>query len=380
MLLRTRLWIFCAGFIVAAGVAAPAQATALIRITEWMYNGVNGNEFIELTNVGDLPQDMTGWSFSDNTELPGNVSLTPLGTLMPGVSALIVERSGEEFRAAWNLGVNIMILGSNSQNLGRADEINVYDPTTQLVDRLLYNDATGQGPRTLDVSGNIPLAALGLNNPSAAVLSLVGDVYGSIRSSDGDVGNPGHYSSIPEPAGAPLALGAVAVLALLRRRRVAAALPALLVGLAASAGATPYYIGTGVIPGTATDDSGLTRTLEDGVTPENRIGGLGSAIAYTGSGSLYVATPDRGPADGTTTYADRYYTVSVQVDAAAHTVTPTVTATHLLTTETGAQLTGSSVPNGLRLDPEGIRATADGHTWVSDEYGPYVYEFDASGQ
>src|SRR5262245_13206777 len=195
MLLRTRLWIFCVGFIVAAGVAAPARATALIRITEWMYNGVNGNEFIELTNVGDLPQDMTGWSFSDNTELPGNVSPTPLGTLMPGVSALITERSGEEFRAAWNLGVNIMILGSNSRNPGRADEINVYDPTTKLVDHVLYDGATGLGPPTLDVSGN---------------LSVVGDV-----------GNPGHYSSVPEQAGAPLALGAAAVLALLRRRRVA---------------------------------------------------------------------------------------------------------------------------------------------------------------
>jgi len=242
MRLWTRLWIFCAGLIVAVGAAAPARGAALIRITEWMYNGTNGNEFIELTNVGDLAQDMTGWSFSDNTELPGSVSLTPLGTLLPGVSALIVERDGEEFRAAWNLAVNIMILGGNSQNLGRADEINVYDPTTFLVDRLTYNDATGLGPRTLNVSGNLPLSALGLNTPGAAVLSVVGDAYGSIRSVDGDVGNPGRYTPVPEPAGAPLALGAVAVLALLRRRRFAAAWPALLVGLAATAGATPYYI------------------------------------------------------------------------------------------------------------------------------------------
>jgi hypothetical protein len=167
-----------------------------------MYNGANGNEFIELTNVGDLPQDLTGWSFSDNTELPGNVSLTPLGVLMPGVSALITERSGAEFLAAWNLSVNLQILGSNSQNLGRADEINLYDPTTHLIDRLTYNDALGQGPRTLDVSGNIPLAALGLNSPSSALLSFVGDSYGSHVSIDGDIGNPGRYAPVPEPRAA----------------------------------------------------------------------------------------------------------------------------------------------------------------------------------
>ena len=348
--------------------AAPAHGAALIRITEWQYNG---DEFIELTNVGDVAQDMTHWSFSDNTELPANVSLTPLGTIQPHASALITERSADAFRASWDLAVNIAILGNNSQNLGRADEINLYDASTALVDRLTYNDATGQGPRTLNVSGNIPFAALGTNNASAAVLSVPGDLYGSITSQDGFIGNPGHYSPVPEPT--TLALFALVAL--------------LFGGLASRAEAAPYYIGTGLIPGDATDGSGLTGTLEDGVTPGNRIGGLGSAIAYTGNGSLYIATPDRGPADGTTSYADRYYTVQVNVDPNAHTVTPTVVATHLLTNQSGQQLTGSAAafdatnsPASLRLDPEGVRAGRDGTLWISDEYGPFVYQFDAAGQ
>src|SRR5262245_37902417 len=133
--MRLRSWIFCL-FLAALG-AAPAHAAPIIRITEWMYNG---DEFIEITNVGDLAQDLTGWSFSDNSELPGQVSLSALGTLEAGASALITERSAELFRASWNLAVNLQILGGNSQNLGRADEINIYDAGTALVDRLLYND------------------------------------------------------------------------------------------------------------------------------------------------------------------------------------------------------------------------------------------------
>ncbi|HNA29925.1 MAG TPA: hypothetical protein PLL19_05450, partial [Thiobacillaceae bacterium] len=80
---------------------------------------------------------------------------------------------------------------------------------------------------------------------------------------------------------------------------LAAALPC----MPAQAGIT--FLGEGSIAGDATDGSGLTGLLEDGVTPANQVGGLGSAIAYTGRGNLYVATPDRGPADGTTSYIDR---------------------------------------------------------------------------
>src|SRR5262249_46398 len=37
----------------------------------------------------------------------------------------------------------------------------------------------------------------------------------------------------------------------------------------------------------------------------------------------------------------------------------------------------STNPNNGRLDPEGIRVSPDRHSvFISDEYGPYVYEFD----
>ncbi|HYN04314.1 MAG TPA: esterase-like activity of phytase family protein [Vicinamibacteria bacterium] len=157
------------------------------------------------------------------------------------------------------------------------------------------------------------------------------------------------------------------------------------------AGAEVKLLGTGVIPGTATDNTGLTRTLEDGVTPENLIGGLGSAIAWTGVGDLYVATPDRGPADGATTYSDRAYLVRVRVRRAgngSYSVTPWVLDTRLLKSERRRVFTGSAAafdptnsPDSVRLDPEGVRVANCGASFfVSDEYGPFLYEFGPNGR
>ncbi len=154
---------------------------------------------------------------------------------------------------------------------------------------------------------------------------------------------------------------------------------------AASASATVTFIGEGDIPGTATDQSGLTKVLEDGVTPGNRVGGLGSAITYTGIDSLYVATPDRGPADGTTSYVDRIYTIRLAVTKGRNgfAITPALLATRLmhdghdfLTGSAGA-FDATNSPDSLRFDPEGIRVDRCGQTaFVSDEYGPFVHEFD----
>src|SRR5262245_35040480 len=93
----------------------------------------------------------------------------------------------------------------------------------------------------------------------------------------------------------PMPLTAVRTLA-----RVGAAL--LMGAVAAAAEAQDVrLLGTGTVPGNTIDDSGLGNLLEDGVTPNNQVGGLGSALTYAGVGNVYLATPDRGPADGTTT-------------------------------------------------------------------------------
>ena len=168
--------------------------------------------------------------------------------------------------------------------------------------------------------------------------------------------------------------------------------------------------------------------LENGIAG-NLLGGIGSGLAWAG-GNTFLATPDRGPnatpynslVDDTTSYIARFQTLQLNLTAntsgsgLAYLLTPALSATTLLSSATaltygsGAGLnlgngatalngangtqyfTGrsdnfdatkpSSNPNNARLDPEAIRVSADGKSvFISDEYGPYVYQFDrATGQ
>jgi hypothetical protein len=173
-----------------------------VRITEWMYQGQpdSSYEFIEFTNVGTSSVDMTGWSFDDDNRTPGIFDLSDFGIVEPGESVIITEVTAENFRAAWGLSPSVKVIGNlgnptgNGNNLGRADEINLYNSADELVDSLTYadNDAAG-GPRTRYFSGNILFENLGENQAPLAVLSSVGDMFGSYMSTSGDVANPGNY-------------------------------------------------------------------------------------------------------------------------------------------------------------------------------------------
>lgn len=196
--------------------AAVSCAQADIRITEWMYSGTGG-EFIELTNVGNSPIDVTGWSFDDDSRTPGTFSLTGAGQVQPGESLVIAEDSFAVFTAAWSL-VGVTVLGNLTSNLGRNDEINIYDAAGVLVDRLAFGDQNFPGTiRTQNFSGNPATpGALGANDPRQWALSFVGDAFGSYASANGDVGNPGIY--VPGPGA--LALMGLGIMAAARRRRV----------------------------------------------------------------------------------------------------------------------------------------------------------------
>ena len=188
---------------------------------------------------------------------------------------------------------------------------------------------------------------------------------------------------------------------------------------------------TGSSAGSNADLSGLTGTLEDG-SAKNLLGGLGSGFTWAG-GNTYLAVPDRGPnannyaaaVDNTTSYISRFHTLSLQFSANApgspqpFTVIPTLNATTLLYSATaltygtgiGLASGGGNLPAGnavnttagvyyfsgrsdnfgsgnsgtatnARFDPEAIRVSNDGtKVYISDEYGPYVREFDrATGQ
>jgi len=191
-------------------------------------------------------------------------------------------------------------------------------------------------------------------------------------------------------------------------------------------------IDIGSIDGSYEDLAAQTAApLENGV-PGNRLGGIGSGLAYAG-GTTFLGLPDRGPnanafnslIDDTVSYIDRFQTLNLSLapsDPAStlpFTLTPTLRATTLLSSPTplvygsgvglGYRVDGttplgsgapalnavnhthyftgrsdnfdparsSTDPDDARLDPESIRVSRDGRSvFVSDEYGPYVYQFD----
>ncbi|MBD2702074.1 lamin tail domain-containing protein [Spirosoma sp. BT702] len=165
----------------------------IIRITEYMYSGTPG-EYFELTNVGNASVNLTGWSYDDNSRQAGSFSLSGLGIVQPGESVVVTEADVSVFRRAWYLPTSVKVLGGNTENLGRSDEINIYNTSATLVDRLTFDDQTISGSvRTNDVSGWTAPANLGLNQTATYQLAVVGDGQNSYIATTGNLGNPGGY-------------------------------------------------------------------------------------------------------------------------------------------------------------------------------------------
>lgn len=169
----------------------PCESGPCVRITEYMYSGNNG-EFIEFTNVCNDPVDMTNWSFDDDSRIPGTQDLSAFGVIQPGESVLLTESGSSDFRMAWNLCSEVKVIGNLSANLGRNDEINLFDQNGELADRLTYGDQNFPASvRTQNASGWVSVSGLGNNDPYEWTLSTVGDSEFSYTSVGGDIGNPG---------------------------------------------------------------------------------------------------------------------------------------------------------------------------------------------
>ncbi|MDP3873095.1 MAG: lamin tail domain-containing protein [Methyloversatilis sp.] len=203
-----------------AGFASQAQAD--VRITEWMYAGGSG-EFIEFTNLGTSAVDFTGWSYDDDSRLPGVFDLSAFGLVGAGESVVITEIDAATFRLDWTLADSVKVLGGYTNNIGRADELNLFDGAGSLVDRLTYGDnAAAGGPRTQNFSGRATTAAaLGANNATLWVRSSVGDIEGSYASLSGAVASPGMTSfaaPVPEADTWAMLLAGLGLLGFMARR------------------------------------------------------------------------------------------------------------------------------------------------------------------
>ena len=147
-------------------------------------------------------------------------------------------------------------------------------------------------------------------------------------------------------------------------------------------------IGQGFVSGAATDESGLTGVICQAGAPANCVskaifGGFGSDVTYTGHDNVFVAAPDRGPFDGLTDvpYLDRihFLRITTDVGAAFPNIHSILLDTRFLKNEANEIFVGAAGAFENRFDPEGIRVSPRGTFYISDEYGPYILEFDRQG-
>ncbi len=150
---------------------------------------------------------------------------------------------------------------------------------------------------------------------------------------------------------------------------------------------TIELIGAALVPADAKDLSGLGNLIGDRI-PHDRLGSFGSAIDFTGKDDVYVAADDRGPGDGATAFRPRTQTLRIQIRPGdPRPVRFELLSTTLLTCERGEALwgyTGGYDPRdqrtGPRFDAEGLRISARSTWYISDEYGPWIDEFDSTGK
>ncbi len=119
----------------------------------------------------------------------------------------------------------------------------------------------------------------------------------------------------------------------------------------------------------------------------NRLGGFFSDLYYDRYNNVYYGLPDRGPGGGLINYQTRVQKFSVDVDSTTGTISNFNLLDTILLTNNGDSynglnptlLNGDPGVLGLSLDPEGFAVAPNGNFYVSDEYGPSVYEFTADG-
>ncbi len=158
-------------------------------------------------------------------------------------------------------------------------------------------------------------------------------------------------------------------------------------------------IGKGLIPGSGIDKSGLPGkicklgadpSIPANCVPQAVFGGLGSDLTYTGHDNVFLAAPDRGPFDGLTDvpYLDRFHFLHITVDPSKPfpNINTVLLDTRLLRNEFFQNLVGSAGAfntnrprDTRRFDPEGIRMSPWGTFFISDEYGPDIFQFGSFG-
>ena len=203
-------------------VFAPAAQAAgpNIVVTEISYGGLNvigaaDGEYVELTNIGDASQDVSGWRYSTSATAaivtPSPTAGISLGALAdgsgtntviaPGESVIITDLTPATFRTEWNLSSAVKVINDGTATLKKAGSLYVSNGAAVL-DQVAYdltNPAKGKSAwvsaaNVLDqqsASGStFSFATTSAGSSNGWTVSTAGDTQGSWTSAHTAVGAP----------------------------------------------------------------------------------------------------------------------------------------------------------------------------------------------
>lgn len=147
---------------------------------------------------------------------------------------------------------------------------------------------------------------------------------------------------------------------------------------APAAHAAVSFVNGIAIPGDTLDVSGGTNANTGRV-------GFFSDLYFDRARGEWWGLSDRGPGGGVIPYAPRMQRFTLDVNAATGAISNFRIAETVIFKQANGSPFSGLLPNptnqlGAAFDPEGLVVNAKtGHFYVSDEYGPSLYEFDRSG-
>lgn len=176
----------------------------------------------------------------------------------------------------------------------------------------------------------------------------------------------------------------------MRKKMLALPVAATLAVLATGTAHAATLVNTLTLPGGA---QGLgpvpSGPATDPANPGSNRLGYFSDLYYDRTSNAYYALSDRGPGGGTfQSYQTQVQKFTVDVNQATGAISNfQVQSTITFKDKSGnafnglnpSLLNGSTSTLGNSFDPEGFVVGTNGHFFVSDEYGPSVYEFDTGG-
>jgi uncharacterized protein YjiK len=190
-------------------IAPSTGGTATLLITEvnpWSSgNSTLGSDWFEVTNVGSVAQDITGWKMDDDSNAFGSaVALQGITSIAPGESVIFLENASSkkaQFLALWfgaNPPANLQVGFYTGSGVGLStggDQVNLFDSTGAKRAGVSFGTATTSGVlRTFD-------NAAGLNNSPITTLAATG-ISGAFAITDGAstaVGSPGTIGAAATP-------------------------------------------------------------------------------------------------------------------------------------------------------------------------------------